>query len=302
MSFRIDSITDQSGKIFIVTGANAGLGFETALGLAQKNATVILACRSEAKANAAKDKILASVPSADLHVLLIDLTDLDSVRTFAKQFQEQFPKLDVLINNAGVMMPPYTQTQDGFELQMGANYFGHFLLTGLLLDVLKKTPNSRVVSLSSLAHTSGEINFDDLHWEQSYSKMKAYQQSKLACLMFSFELQRRLEQANSGILSVASHPGVSPTELVRHIPKLLTIVLSPLFIFVSHSAARGALPTLLAATGDSVKGGEYYGPTGFREMKGDAGHATVAPQANDEDVARRLWEVSEELTGYSYSF
>lgn len=301
MSFTAANMPNQAGKTFIVTGANAGLGYETALALAQKDARVVLACRSEAKAQKAKSKILKSAPKADLHIELVDLTDLDSVKRFSDNFQTKFDKLDVLINNAGVMVPPYTQTSDGFELQMGANYFGHFLLTGRLLDVLKKTEDSRIVTLSSLAHLQGSINFDDLHWEESYSKMKAYQQSKLACLIFTLELQRRLEAAKAGPISVAAHPGVSPTELVRHVPNLLVYVLTPLFLMVSHKPAKGALPTLLAAVEKGVQGGDYYGPTGYNEMKGKPGTAKIASHAKDEEIAKRLWDISEKLTGFQYS-
>lgn len=301
MSFTADSMPSQAGKTFIVTGANAGLGYETAKALAQKDATVVLACRSEARAQKAKSKILQSAPNADLHIELVDLTDLDSVKRFSDNFQSRFDNLDVLINNAGVMVPPYTQTGDGFELQMGANYFGHFLLTGLLIDTLKQTENSRIVTLSSLAHLQGSINFEDLHWEKSYSKLKAYQQSKLACLIFTLELQRRLEAAKASTISVAAHPGVSPTELVRYVPNLMVYLLTPMFLLISHKPAKGALPTLLAAVQDGVRGGDYYGPTGYNEMKGKPGTAKIASHAKDEEIAERLWAISEELTRFSYA-
>ena len=268
MSFTAESIPSQEGKTFIVTGANAGLGYETALALAQKDARVVLACRSEAKAQKAKSKILRSAPNADLHIELVDLTDLDSVKRFSDNFQSKFDKLDVL--------------------------------TGRLLEALKKTEDSRIVTLSSLAHLQGSINFDDLHWEESYSKLKAYQQSKLACLIFTLELQRRLEAAKAGPISVAAHPGVSPTELVRHVPNLMVYVLTPLFLMVSHKPAKGALPTLMAAVENGVQGGDYYGPTGYNEMKGKPGTAKIASHAKDEEIAKRLWEISEKLTGFQY--
>lgn len=302
MSFTTENIPDQTGRNFIVTGANAGLGYETALALAKKNATVVLACRSESRAQGAKEKILKVVPQADLHIQLVDLTDLESVKRFAGNFQSNFDKLDVLINNAGVMVPPYTQTKDGFELQMGANYFGHFLLTGLLMDILKQTENSRIVTLSSLAHLQGTINFEDLHWEKSYSKLKAYQQSKLACLIFTLELQRRLEATKADTISVAAHPGVSPTELVRYVPNLMVYLLTPMFLLISHKPAKGALPTLMAAVQDGVRGGDYYGPTGYNEMKGKPGTAKIASHAKDEEIAQRLWAISEDLTGFKYAF
>lgn len=292
---------EQSGRIMIVTGANAGLGYETTLSLARQGATVIMACRNLSKAQAAKARIEQAVPGADLVVMQIDLSRLASVRDFAQEFLDRYDRLDVLINNAGVMMPPYTQTEDGFELQLGANYLGHFLLTGLLLDRLLATPASRIVTLSSLVHRNGSINFDDLQSEQSYSASDAYGQSKLACLMFAFELQRRLQRAgHQQTISTAAHPGIAMTELSRHMPKLMYTVLKyTVAPFVTHSAAEGAKPTVLAAIGPA-QGGEYFGPTGFREMKGPAGKASSTPLAHDEAVAQRLWEASEQLVGLSY--
>jgi NAD(P)-dependent dehydrogenase (short-subunit alcohol dehydrogenase family) len=264
--------------------------------------TAYATCRDNlTKANAAKAKIESSVPDADLEVLEIDLSSLASVKNFAKTFQAKYDRLDVLINNAGVMTPPYTQTEDGFELQFGANYLGHFLLTGLLLDTLLKTPNSRVVTLSSLVHKNGQINFDDLQSEQDYSASGAYAQSKLACLMFTYELQRRLEKAgHHDTLSVGSHPGIATTELSRHMPKLIYTVLKyTLAPFMTHSPKEGAKPTLMAAIGEA-QGGDYFGPTGFKEYKGPPGKASATELAKDEDIARRLWEVSEKLVGFQY--
>jgi NAD(P)-dependent dehydrogenase (short-subunit alcohol dehydrogenase family) len=302
MAFNIDQIPSQKGRIAVVTGSNTGLGYETALALAQKEAKVILACRNMTKAENAKNRILQAAPGADVDMLQIDLSKLDSVKGFARNFQDRYHQLDLLINNAGVMMPPYTETDDGFELQIGANHLGHFLLTGLLMDKLVETPNSRIVSLSSLAHKNGAINFDDLHSKKEYSASKAYGQSKLACLVFAYELQRRLENAgHHDTLSVAAHPGIAFTDLGRHFPKLLyTVLTRVLGPFVSHPPKEGAKPTLLAALGERVSGGEYFGPTGFREMKGKPGKATSTELAKDEEVARRLWEVSEALTGIQY--
>ena len=228
----------------------------------------------------------------------IDLSKLKSVRNFAKIFLAKYDALHLLINNAGVMIPPYEKTADGFELQMGANYFGHFLLTGLLLNTITKTSASRIVSLSSIAHKKGDIHFDDLHWEKEYSKMEAYQQSKLACLIFAFELQRRLDKAGSSTLSVAAHPGISNTELGKHIPKLMYLLFRPFASFYIQKPEHGALPTLMAALGTDVKGGDYYGPTGnSQETKGPPGLARSKIKARDEGIAKRLWSVSEELTG-----
>jgi NAD(P)-dependent dehydrogenase (short-subunit alcohol dehydrogenase family) len=297
----IDKLPNQKDRTMVVTGANSGLGYETTLALAKKGAKVIMACRSLSKANIAKEKIQQQVPNADLEVMEIDLSSLQSVRKFAKDYQSKYNTLDVLINNAGVMAPPYSKTEDGFELQLGANYLGHFLLTGLLLDTIVKTPQSRVVTLSSLVHKDGKINFDDLQSEKKYDAMKAYSQSKLACLIFSYELQRRLAKAgNHQTISTASHPGIADTELSRNMPKIIyyfaKYTLAPFF---THAPVEGAKPTIIAAIGET-KGGEYFGPTGFREMKGKAGKATSTDLSKDENLARKLWEVSEKLVGHKY--
>ena len=260
-----------------------------------------MACRSLNKANAAKDSIKAEVPNADVEVMEIDLSSLNSVRNFAKAFQSKYDRLDVLINNAGVMMPPYTKTEDGFELQFEANFLGHFLLTGLLMDTILKTPNSRVVNLSSIAHKSGKINFDDLQSEKKYSASEAYGQSKLACLLFAFELQRRLEKAgHDQTISTAAHPGIATTELARHMPKIVyTIIRYTIAPFITHAPKEGAKPTLVAAIGNA-EGGDYFGPTGFQEFKGKPGKVSGTAMATDEDLAKRLWEKSEELVGLKY--
>jgi NAD(P)-dependent dehydrogenase (short-subunit alcohol dehydrogenase family) len=297
----LKSLPSQEGRTIIVTGANTGLGYETALFSAEKGAKVIMACRNLKKATAAKQKIEQAISTADLEVMEIDLSRLDSVRNFAKTFLSKYDRLDVLINNAGVMMPPYTKTDDGFELQFAANYLGHFLLTGLLIDTILKTPDSRIVSLSSIAHKNGKINFDDLQSEQKYSASDAYGQSKLACLMFAFELQRRLEKAgHQNTISTAAHPGVSDTELGRHMPKLLFNILRyTVGPFLTHAPKEGAKPTIVAATGEA-KGGDYFGPTGFSEMKGKPGKAKSTSLANDEAQAKKLWEVSEKLADFKY--
>lgn len=301
-TFDLDKIPSQKGRIAIVTGANVGLGYETALGLAKKEMTVILACRNIDKANTAKKAILKEVPSADLEIIQIDLSKLDAVRKFAKNYLEKHQQLDLLINNAGLMVPPFSLTEDGFELQMAANYFGHFLLTGLLLKTILATPNSRIVSLSSIAHRSGKINFDDLQSKNKYSAMQAYSQSKLACLMYGYELQRRLEAAGqTSTISTIAHPGASNTNLAQHLPKwaiALFGLFAPLF---SHSAKAGAQPSLWAAVGPA-EGGDYFGPTGFKEMKGTAGKVDSTPLSKDKEIAKKLWEVSEKLTGITYSF
>jgi len=297
MSFSLDQISPRPSQTAIVTGANTGLGYETALGLAKKEITVILACRNEQKAQQAQRDILDEVPDANIEIMLVDLSSLSSVRSFAQSFKQQFDKLDLLINNAGVMFPPYQQTEDGFELQFGVNHLGHFLLTSQLIDYMPDRPESRVVSLSSIAHRRGQIHFDDLQWQENYDKQDAYSQSKLACLMFGDELNRRLETSGKNILSVTAHPGISPTELGRHIPPLLWYIFK-YFVgpFLTHPPEQGALPTLQAALDTNVTGGDYYGPQGFREMKGKPGPANRADVAQNEEVAKKLWKVSEELT------
>ncbi|MCL4159416.1 UNVERIFIED_CONTAM: hypothetical protein GTU68_042779 [Idotea baltica] len=259
-----------------------------------------MACRNEAKANTAKANILTEVPRADLKVMVLDLNSLDSVRKFAKNFEEKFTHLDLLINNAGIMVPPFSQTKDGFESQMGVNYFSHFLLTGLLLPILNKTEGARVISLSSKAHEQGKIDFENLNSEKDYSRLGAYSQSKLACLMYAYELDRRLKQAGSSVISIAAHPGASNTELARHLPRWLYYLLYPIVTLISHSPKNGTLPQLQAAIDLNVAGGDYFGPTGFNGMKGKPGKVESKPHSHDKDVARKLWKVSEELTGINY--
>jgi NAD(P)-dependent dehydrogenase (short-subunit alcohol dehydrogenase family) len=302
MSFDLKNISSQHGRLAVVTGANAGLGYETTLGLLRKDVKVIMACRNIDKAKKAKEKLEQEVPKGEIDILEVDLSRLASVRAFAEKFKAKYQRLDLLINNAGVMMPPYTETEDGFELQMAANYFGHFLLTGLLLPVLLDTPHSRVVSLSSIAHQRGEIDFDDLQSKKSYSAIKAYAQSKLACLMFGYELQRRLEaNEHKHTISTIAHPGVSVTNLGRHLPKFVQVIsplVAPLF---THSPKKGAQPTLWAALGPA-DGGDYFGPTGWREMKGEAGKVDSTSLSKNKAIAKRLWEVSEALTNFEYNF
>jgi len=298
--FSIDNIPSQKGRIAIVTGANTGIGFEAALALAKKDMKVIMACRSMDKAEKAKQDILKKVTGGDLEIMVIDLSSLSSVRDFVNIFLAKYNYLDLLINNAGIMIPPYSKTEDGFESQMGANYFGHFLLTGLLLDTITKTADSRIVSLGSNAHKKGNINFDDLNWEKKYSAMDGYRQSKLACLMYAYELQRRLEKAGLKTLSVAAHPGVTITDIVRHIPKCLTYTLLPLFSVFTHSPEKGALSILYAALGTDVQGGDYIGPQGRSERSGKPGKSKSTPLSHNTDIAKQLWDVSEKMTGMQY--
>lgn len=296
-----ENYPNQEGTIIIVTGANTGLGYETSLELARKGALVVMACRNLEKATKAKSQILETVPKAKLDVLEIDLSSLKSVRSFAEAFLAKYNRLDLLINNAGVMMPPYSKTEDGFELQLGANYLGHFLLTRLLLDTIVKTEDSRIVTLSSLVHKNATINFDDLQSEEKYSASAAYGQSKLACLVFNYELQRRLEEnGHTNTISTAAHPGIATTELSRHMPKPLYLVLRyTIAPFITHAPSEGAKPTLMAAMGNA-HGGDYFGPTGIGEMKGKPGRAKSTEESRDPKMAQKLWTVSEELVGEKF--
>lgn len=295
-SFDLNKIPSKKDSIAIVTGANIGLGYETTIGLAKKQIKVIMACRNKEKAENARKEILQKVPGADLEIILLDLGNLESVRNFAATFQEKYNRLDLLINNAGIMIPPFSKTKDGFESQIGVNYLGHFLLTGLLMPLLEKTASSRIVSLSSIAHRNGVINFDDLNSEKGYSKIGAYGQSKVACLMFAYEMQRRLEAKGSKVISVASHPGVSNTNLSQYAPAWFKVIGSLLLPFFMHAPEKAALPSLYAALGEDVKGGDYFGPTGFREMKGGPGKVSSVAYSHDPEIAKKLWGVSQQLT------
>jgi NAD(P)-dependent dehydrogenase (short-subunit alcohol dehydrogenase family) len=288
-------IPTQTGRTAIVTGANTGIGYDAAAVLAARGAQVVLACRSRAKAERAVEKILRARPEAGVSAMVLDLASLASVESFAEQFRSRYSKLDLLINNAGVMMPPLTFTEDGFELQMGTNHLGHFALTGRLLDLLLATPGSRVVTVSSLMHRRGRIDFQNLKAEKSYSRTGAYSQSKLANLLFALELQRRLLAVGAQVLSTAAHPGWTQTDLQRYNAGFRFFG-----FFLAQRPAQGALPTLRAATDPNAKGADYYGPDGFMEMKGCPVPATISQRARNEELARKLWEVSEELTGVRY--
>ena len=300
MSFDINNLDSQKGKTAIVTGANSGLGKEITIGLLKIEVKVIMACRNIKKAENTKLEIIKTIPSADIEIMELDLTSLTSVRSFAKSFCDKHNQLNLLIENAGIMIPPFVKTEDGFESQMGVNYFSHFLLTNLLMPILNKTEGARITTTSSIAHQNGRINFDNLNAEISYSKMEAYSQSKLACLMFAYELQRRLSKADSNVIAVSAHPGVSNTNLFSHIPKFIQILMIPLLPFFTHPPKNAAMPMLYAALGKSVNGGDYFGPLGYKGMKGKAGKVNSKPHALDKDVAKKLWEVSEKLTGEKF--
>ncbi|MGA5538141.1 SDR family NAD(P)-dependent oxidoreductase [Mycolicibacterium nivoides] len=297
-SWTTANIPNQTGRTAIVTGANTGLGLETAKALAAKGAHVVLAVRNLDKGAAAVEWISRSVPNADLELQRLDLGSLKSVREAADEIRAGHDTIDLLINNAGVMTPPKETTEDGFELQFGTNHLGHFALTGLLLDRLLPVAGSRIVTVSSIGHRfSRGIRFDDLQWERSYNRLQAYGQSKLANLLFTYELQRRLIGQHTAAL--AAHPGGSDTELARHLPRAAqraVPLLRPLF----QEAAMGALPTLRAATDPGALGGQYYGPDGLGEQKGHPKLVTSNERSYDIELQRRLWAVSEELTGVTY--
>jgi NAD(P)-dependent dehydrogenase (short-subunit alcohol dehydrogenase family) len=288
-----DDVPGQHGRLAVVTGANTGLGFETARVLAARGASVVLAVRDAEKGKAAAARIAATAPGADVMVQSLDLASLDSIRAAAGELRAQHPRIDLLINNAGVMFPPKQTTGDGFELQFGTNHLGHFALTGLLLEQMLPVPGSRVVTVSSLAHRiQARIHFDDLQSERSYRRVAAYSQSKLANLLFTYELQRRLSGAGTTI-AVAAHPGLAATELTRNSPAIAAFG----YALVSQKAAMGALPVLRAATDPAVVGGQYYGPGGFLGARGYPTPAKSSGQSHDTAIQRRLWAVSEELTG-----
>lgn len=288
-----EDIGEQSGRVAIVTGANSGIGYETARALAHKGATVVLACRNADKAQVALDRIQAESPAGAVEFLKLDLSSLESVREFAEKFAEAHRQLDILVANAGVMMPPEkSETADGFELQMGTNHLGHFALVGRLLPMLLATKESRVVVVSSVAHRAGNMNFEDLNWQtRRYRRWKSYGQSKLANLLFTYELQRRLQKAGADTIAAAAHPGWTATNLQKDSAFIRWF--NPLF---GMKPAQGALPSLYAATADNVAGGDYYGPGGFYEMKGYPKKVKSVQASHDADVAARLWQVSEELT------
>ncbi|MFZ0872855.1 MAG: SDR family oxidoreductase [Rhodanobacter sp.] len=303
-AWTIDNIPPQGGKLAVITGANSGLGYETALALAKAGGEVILTARNAAKGRDALARIRALSPQAKLRLELLDLASLVSVADFARRLLAEGRPLDLLINNAGVMALPTRQTTaDGFEMQLGTNYLGHYALTAQLLPLLRDAPAPRVVNLSSLAHQQGRIDFDDLQGEHRYRAWKAYSQSKLAMLMFAIELQRRSDAQGWGLMSNAAHPGYARTELIPNGPGAkgllwrISALLQPL---MSQSAAAGALPTLYAATSPDAKPSAYYGPNGFYELKGAPAPARIFAKARDMAVAARLWEVSEQLTGVAF--
>ena len=296
-------IPSEQGRLAIVTGANSGIGFQTARYLARAGAVVVLACRNAEKGEAARARIAAENSAADVRVKILDVADLDSVRRFATEFLGEGGPLDLLINNAGVMaLPERRTTPQGFEMQFGTNHLGHFALTGLLLPALLRQAGSRVVTVASIAHKGGRLNFDDLHAERGYDPRGAYQQSKLANVVFGLELDRRLRARSANTMSVIAHPGVAVTNIVSNGmgTGLKGRVVSALMPLVAQSDDRGSWPLLYAATSPAARGGGYYGPDGIAEVRGTPVEVKPRPHALDPAAGMRLWEISEELTGVRF--
>jgi NAD(P)-dependent dehydrogenase (short-subunit alcohol dehydrogenase family) len=305
MKWKSANIPDLTGKFALVTGANSGLGYYTCLELARKGAHVILAARNKDRGNAALEKIKSLLPNAELQFMKLDLANIESIKHFADAFIEEYDKLDILINNAGVMAIPLMRTSQGFEMQFGTNHLGHFALTALLFDFMEKTHGSRIVNVSSLMHKFGTIHFDDLNWEKSYSKWEAYSQSKLANLMFTLELNRRIQAAGLQTKVMASHPGYASTNLqIRggelegskanvNVNKFLNKI-------IAQPAWKGALPSLYAATCEIAESGKFYGPSGLGSVRGYPREEKINPKFTDSEAAKKLWEESEKLTGIRF--
>ena len=297
-NWTIDNIADQTGKTILITGGNSGIGLEAARVLSLKNAEVILTARSEEKGSKAVESIKSKFSTAKVSWMILDLADLDSVRAFSKDFHAKYTKLDVLINNAGVMYPASREvTKQNFELQFGTNHLGHFALTALLLDLLKATPGSRVTTQSSIAHTMlNKLDLQDLNWEKSYSRTKAYSQSKLANLLFTYELDRQLKKHGLNVIATAAHPGVTNTNLFK------TSGFDSITKLITQRVELGALPILRAATEPNLKGAEYVGPKGIGGFRGYPVHVRSTPTSHNEVLAKALWAASEKLTKIAFYF
>lgn len=303
MNWTTTNIPSLKGKTIIVTGGNSGLGLQSVKAYAEKGALVVLACRNYAKGEEARAEIMKTTPDAQIVVMTLDLADFTSIRAFAERFNKEFDRLDILLNNAGIMMPPYQLTKDGLESQQGTNHFGHFALTGLLLDKLKATAGSRVVNVSSMAHKQGKMDFGNLLYEngKGYSPLAAYGRSKLENLLFTFGLQEYFTKNKLDIKAVVAHPGVSDTNLFSSIGgQFLQNLLRPLFKLFIQPASMGALPQLRASVDESVVGGEYFGPDGTKEMKGYPVIVRPNNHALNKEHMHQLWEVSEKITGVKY--
>lgn len=302
-SWTVDAMPDQSGRTVVVTGANSGLGFEATKAFARKGAEVVMACRNRERAESAREEIRSSVSDPSLSILELDLASLDSIHSFVDTFTQEYEDLHVLCNNAGVMAIPRRETVDGFEMQFGVNHLGHFALTGLLIDRLQETEGeTRVVTQSSGLHENGDIDFEDLQGQGDYNKWDAYGQSKLANLLFAYELDRRVQAMDGSVTSVGCHPGYADTGLQKRGPamagsRIRLLAMKMANWLVAQSAERGALPMLYAATAPEISGGEYVGPGGFMNMRGSPAIQESSDRSTDKMLATRLWEVSEEVTG-----
>ena len=304
VNWTTNNIPSQQGKTFLITGANSGLGFEATKVLSKKEAHIIMTARNLQKGNEALEAIKKENPNAKLDLMLLDLADFESIRNFSNEFHSKYSKLDVLINNAGVMNPPKREvTKQHFEVQFGTNHLGHFLRTGLLLDILKNTPNSRVSVQSSIVHKTEsmkpDIYFDDLNFEKSYNRDQAYAQSKLANLLFAYEFDRRLKANNINTIVTAAHPGYTKTNLQANSGFLMSVILNNI---LAQNVKIGTLPILRAATEENVMGGEYFGPTKMMELKGYPELVKSSDKSYNKDLAKKLWEVSEKLTNLKYQF
>lgn len=293
--FTEKDVPPQEGKTIVVTGANTGLGFEAARVLSARGAKVIIACRDPKKAEDAVNRIKKAEGDVDINSITLDLGDLESVHSCARELKSE-DKIDVLINNAGIMVPPLSLTKDGFESQFGVNHLGPFALTSLLLDKLNEAPAARVVNTSSIAHKSGKILFEDINAEKGYKTVQRYSMSKLANLLFTYELHRRLERSDHSTISLACHPGIAATELTRYLPGILNMM-TPLVKPLMNSAAEGAWPTLCAATSPDAAGGDYYGPCKRKESAGPAVKVRARKSAHNPELGARLWDLSVEMTG-----
>lgn len=291
----VKNIDKQDNRTVIITGSNSGIGFQTAKVLALKGAKVIMACRNADKSFKAMKKILRKYNQANLEFIHLDLASMESVKMFTEEFKKKNERLDILVNNAGVMATPYRKTHEGFEYQFGINHLGHFALTGHLIDTLMSTSGSRVVTVTSIAHFRGNMHFYDMEGESWYNRMKGYRQSKLANLMFAYELQKRLRKSGSGTISMAAHPGIASTNIVW-----LPFPVAQLKHLVLMRASKGALPVLMAATDRTIKGGEYIGPGGLWQSFGYPAIRKSSPQSYDKTIWKRLWRISEEMTGLNY--
>ena len=302
--WNVGQIGDLKGKVFVVTGGNSGIGYEAVKIFAAKGAKVVMACRSLERADAALAKIIDEQESADVVTMELDLASVESVRAFAEVFISKYKRLDVLMNNAGLMVPPYGITEDGFEQQLGVNHIGHFALTGLLFDVIKATPKARIVNISSNAHKFGGMRFDNMMFEngKGYRPMKAYAQSKIANLLFTYELQRKVDDAGLDVMVLAAHPGASATNLSRHMEKnAVTKFFGKFAASIMQGAYEGTLPGVRASLDVEAVGGTYYGPGGRGGMKGKPVIVESNKASHSEPDAKRLWTISQELTGVTFN-